>query len=102
MRKTVSTNIELHNKILVELHKIYAEKNKKYGNSFVESMKEWGFTALSIRLTDKFLRAKQLIHDKNDKIKNETDESLRDTLMDMANYCLMGVMVLDEENERSL
>ena len=30
---------------------------------------------------------------------NGTDESLRDTLLDMANYCIMTTMILDESRE---
>jgi len=92
------TNSEKHKNVLNELHDIYVQKNMLYGDSFSESIKEWGYAALGIRVTDKFLRMKKLLHS-NTLYKNETDERLRDTLLDMANYCLMGVMKLDDGDE---
>jgi len=74
---------------------IYAAKNIKYGNSYTKTYQEYGNTALLLRLEDKLGRAKQLL------MKGQTgtaDESVIDTLIDMANYAIMGVMEL-EKNE---
>ena len=87
-----------HQKIIKELHSTYREKNEKYGDSFVESVAEWGFSAAGVRITDKFMRMKGLM--KSGTLEeNGTDESLRDTLLDMANYCIMTTMILDEKSE---
>lgn len=92
------TNGEKHKKILDELHNTYNIKNKMYGDSFSESIKEWGYAAVGIRITDKFLRMKQLLRSESFG-NNGTDESLRDTLSDMANYCIMSIMQLDEKKD---
>jgi len=92
-------NEQCHKNLLEELHNTYCIKNKKYGNSFKVSIDEWGFSALGIRVTDKYLRMKGLLQNSN-LFENNADESLRDTLMDMANYCVMGVMSLDEEKQK--
>lgn len=72
---------------------IYEQKNKKYGNSFTKTYKEYGNTVLCLRLEDKLARVKQLLlHN----IEGSADESVTDTLIDMANYAIMAVMELEK------
>lgn len=85
-----------HQAILDELHKLYTDKNHDYGDSFHQMWSEEGIAMLRIRLGDKFNRFKTLSQGELSKVK---DESIRDTLMDMANYIIMGVMELDREKE---
>lgn len=68
------------------------QKNKAYGNSFDREMNEWGLPALCIRLSDKYSRLKNLI--KNPNI-DMGDESLYDTLRDLAGYSILGMNYLD-------
>lgn len=91
------SNYDKHWSLAKELYDTYVKKNQLYGDSFSDSIKEWGFAAAGIRITDKFLRMRNLIHNKNLYV-NDTDEQLRDTLLDMANYCIMTVMKLDEND----
>lgn len=73
-----------------QLNKIYEAKNRDYGNSFSKQYREYGITSSAIRLEDKFLRFKNLV-------KNEAlvkDESIEDTLIDLANYAVMTVLEL--------
>lgn len=74
----------------------YERKNHDYGNSFDVSMNEEGLAAARIRLGDKWLRFKQLSKGKEALVK---DESIRDTLLDMANYCIMTVMWMDNQDK---
>jgi hypothetical protein len=94
--KVVNSNIELHRKILDEIHDTYKRKNADYGNSFEEQFKEYGLLSSQIRLDDKMRRLKQLSKEKA----QVKDESIRDTLMDLANYAIMTVMELDKKNEQ--
>ena len=91
------TNEERHAKICDELAQIYWEKNADYGDSFHQSFLEEGWAMPRIRLGDKFARLKSLTKGGVMRVK---DESLRDTLLDMANYAIMSVMELDAEKER--
>lgn len=89
------SNIDLHKKILDEIYDTYKRKNADYGNSFGEQFIEYGLLSAVIRLDDKMRRLKQLL-------KNEAqvkDESIRDTLLDLANYAIMTIMELDKKNE---
>lgn len=88
-------NVERHRDLLFTLHESYAAKNHDYGNSFSELYAEFGLLSSVIRLSDKLGRLKTLLKAEA-KVK---DESIRDTLLDMANYCVMTVMEMDKEAE---
>lgn len=83
-------NHKLFNEIITDLEQTYIAKNKDYGNSFEESLNEFGEIAGLVRIGDKFNRAKNLSENKA----NVTDESKIDTYLDMANYCIMQAMWL--------
>lgn len=76
--------------------KIYKDKNADYGDSFSKSYKEFGIIAPVVRMSDKMERIKQLSKGEDIKVK---DESLKDTLIDIANYALMLVVEMDLEEE---
>ena len=70
------------------MYRTYRNKSHDYGNSFNDMMDEDGPIYLKGKLGDKYYRFKTLINNQN-KVK---DESLIDTLLDMANYCILGIM----------
>ncbi len=80
------------------LANVLNQKNLAYGDSFSKSLDEDGLLVLKIRLSDKFNRICNLIKRGEDK---ENDESLEDTLLDMAGYAILGLKYLKEhENDR--
>lgn len=79
-----------------ELHSTWKQKNKAYGDSFSKSVETYGLTAALTRMSDKWNRIENLIM-KSDT--NVGDEPLRDSLMDLANYCLMTVMCIEKDKE---
>ena len=87
-------NVQYHEKLCKELNDLYAKKNRDYGNSFHDTYLEEGLAMSRIRLSDKLARFKKLSH-KCDYEGSVEDESIRDTLIDLANYALMTVMELD-------
>lgn len=92
-------NVLQHESICNELIALYAKKNADYGDAFHLSYLEEGIAMSRIRLGDKFNRFKNLsrvdpISPQGRKVK---DESIRDTLIDLANYAIMTVMELDRE-----
>lgn len=82
--------IEKHAKICMELNELYARKNADYGDSFGKSFKEYGLTMACIRLEDKLNRIKSLTK----QAAQVSDESITDTLMDLANYSIMTLVEL--------
>lgn len=87
------TKVERHEELCSYLNTLYAKKNHDYGDSFHEMFLEEGWASARIRLTDKLKRFKQLT--KNPDSQQIKDESVRDTLIDLANYALMSVLELD-------
>ena len=87
-------NVKVHDRICLELNNIYEKKNADYGNSFENSLDKHGLIAGIVRMDDKMSRLISL-NSKNEQ--QVMDESLRDTLMDLANYAIMSVMWLDEQ-----
>lgn len=87
-------NVKIHEDICKELTETYKKKNADYGNSFENSLDKHGLIAGIVRMDDKMSRLISL-NSKNKQL--VLDESLRDTLMDLANYAIMSVMWLDEQ-----
>lgn len=75
----------IHREICEELHRTYLKKNADYGDSFAKLRQEYP-EAILIRLSDKLNRLKSLMGSGNIQVK---DESISDTLLDLANYCIM-------------
>ena len=88
-----------HKAICDELNSLYERKNHDYGDSFHQTFVEEGLAMTRIRLGDKFSRFKTLSRlSANDAGQQQvTDESIRDTLMDLANYAIMTILEMDEE-----
>lgn len=81
------------------LANVLQQKNLAYGDSFTKSLDEDGLLVLKIRLGDKLNRISSLI--KRGELK-ENDESLEDTLLDMAGYSILALKYLKEhENENA-
>ena len=75
-----------------ELNDLYVAKNSDYGSSFDDLLYEFGLITVVIRLQDKLKRLKTIV--KNDGEYLVKDETIRDTLMDLANYSIMTLMRL--------
>lgn len=88
------TKVERHLELCESLNKLYAQKNKDYGDSFHATYLEEGLAMARIRLSDKLNRFKSLSRSGEQEVK---DESMIDTLLDLANYSLMTVLELQEE-----
>lgn len=86
------TKVEKHKALCLEINDLYARKNADYGDSFHISFEEEGMAMVRIRLGDKLNRFKALSRGNEQMVK---DESIRDTLMDLANYALMAVLEME-------
>lgn len=92
------SKVNRHKDICLNLNELYAKKNHDYGDSFHQTFIEEGMAMARIRLGDKFNRFKTLSHNQNQKV---SDESIRDTLLDLANYAIMTVLEMDIKEEES-
>jgi len=90
--------VQRHKEICLALNELYARKNADYGDSFHQTFVEEGMAMARIRLGDKFSRFKTLSRGAEQKVQ---DESIKDTLLDLANYAIMTVLEIEEkENEQ--
>lgn len=94
-RPALSNNVEQFMSITQNMAKTYAAKNHDYGNSFEQSLDKFGLVASVVRLGDKMNRIESLTK-KEAQVK---DESIKDTLLDMANYAIMTVMWMDKNTK---
>ncbi|MBO7731590.1 MAG: DUF1599 domain-containing protein [Methanobrevibacter sp.] len=83
---------EVHRKVCDKLNDLYNRKNTDYGNSFHKTYIEEGLAMCRIRLSDKLERFKQLSKGNTQLI---NDESIQDTLLDLANYAIMTYMEIE-------
>lgn len=72
----------------------YRRKNADYGDSFGISVHKYGIIAALTRMSDKWNRLENLILNMNQE-RNVADESVLDTLLDMATYALMTYMEIE-------
>ena len=85
--------------LLDELLETYEKKNADYGDSFKKTHLQFGEIAGLVRISDKVNRLVSLSKKTPD---SQNYESKRDTYMDLANYCLMQVLVMGETESTEL
>lgn len=85
--------VEIHRKICESMTDLYERKNHDYGDSFARMREEYD-NAILIRIFDKYSRLKTL---KSGKVAQVKDESIRDTLFDLANYAVMELVEIEME-----
>ena len=88
------SKVQRHAEICKEINNLYERKNHDYGDSFHQTFTEEGMAMPRIRLGDKMARFKSLTKSGVQEVK---DESIRDTLIDLANYAIMTVLELDDQ-----
>lgn len=70
---------------------LFERKNKDYGDAFAKA----GPIGVLVRIGDKINRLQNI---NKTSITLVSDESCRDTLIDLHNYAAMAIMLLDEDN----
>ena len=89
-------NVKKFKQIASELGELYEQKNKCYNNSFGDTYQKLGLISAVTRISDKYNRLCNLAT--NPDIDN-LGESIEDTLRDMASYCIMTVMEMQNERK---
>ena len=94
-------DVQRFGRIQVELCDTFKSKNADYGNSFSQLYQEFGDNGIitaAVQISHKYHRFMNLAKG----IPTKVNESLRDTLLDLANYCILTVMELDKAKEREI
>lgn len=85
-----------YDSIVTKLKSMYESKNAAYGDSFALTYQKYGITALLIQLTHKMNRLDTLTRKPDI---SPADESVKDTLYDLANYAIMGLAEIEKEKK---
>lgn len=93
--KIINNKVAKHLAICKQLNQTYQEKNADYGDSFSETYQKLGIISAVTRISDKTNRLISLVG-KSEAERLVKDESIQDTLRDMANYAIMTLMELEE------
>lgn len=81
--------------ILEQMSDVHRRKNADYGDAAYEGYKEFGIQYYIIQLHNKLNRLKSLTKDNS---KPQVNESIEDTLLDMANYAVLALEALKRED----
>lgn len=79
---------KMHEECCNKLNPIYRSKNTDYDDSFSKNIDSMGYISAIVRMDDKMNRLKALLLNPEN-VPKVKDESIADTLMDLANYALM-------------
>lgn len=92
----MTNKVKAFETIVNEMVELYKRKNSDYGDSFGKAYKELGVISAVTRLNDKMNRLKSLTMP--NAVQKVNDESIADTLIDIANYAVMTLIELKGEN----
>lgn len=83
-----------HKELCNELNELYIKKNKEYGDSFGKAVEDLGLYSGVVQMYHKLQR---IINITQGGLTEELEyESLRDNLIDLANYALITVVEMGE------
>ena len=82
---------EAYDGVIEELSETYVKKNADYGNSFEKTLDKRGLIPAIVRMEEKMERMEKLWETEKTLV---DDESIIDTVMDLANYAIMTAMWL--------
>lgn len=96
VKQTKMDRLDIYQYILNNLEETYKNKNNDYGNSVADTYKKFGDLSFLVRITDKYNRLLTLCNPNNEqKVK---DEKIDDTILDLANYCLLWLVEKEYKN----
>lgn len=87
-----------HQELLNKLAEIYKTKNADYGDSVSETYQKYGMVSFLVRMQDKLNRVHTLTKQEA-KVQNE---KIEDTLLDLANYALLAILELQNNNTNKI
>jgi len=84
--------VEQFGEVCQEMVALFAKKNEDYGDAFADS----GTIGVLVSINNKIRRLQNIT---KTGITLVEDEKIRDTVLDLANYSVMFLMLLDEKEE---
>lgn len=95
MNKPVDINefYSVSEKYYGQLHRVLIKKQKDYGPSNIANAPGGALNGIRVRMFDKIARINNLV----DSGVDPENESLHDSFLDLANYAIIALMVLDDK-----
>ena len=79
--------------LTTKMYETFKKKRNDYGPSTRETWEKYGPISMLVRMDDKMNRFKNLVIDDTKRLVE--DESIKDTLLDLANYALITILELE-------
>lgn len=90
--------LDIYKYIINNLEETYKAKNNDYGNSVADTYEKFGDLSFLVRITDKYNRLMTLCNP-NAPEQMVKDEKIDDTILDLANYCLLWLVEKEYKNQ---
>lgn len=91
---------EFHANLCDKIHKLFTNKRSDYGPTTQETWQRFGPTSMLTRIYDKLGRIQTLFENGTLGIEQKVmDESIIDSFMDCANYCLIAILEMTKFNQ---
>lgn len=91
--KDISEFYTVSGKYYEQIHRVLVKKQKDYGPSNISSAPGGPLNGLRVRIFDKISRINNLV----DSGATPENEALWDSFLDLANYSIIALMVLDDK-----
>ena len=88
----------IYDYLLNNLAETYKAKNNDYGNGVADTYEKFGCVSFLVRITDKYNRLLTLCNS-NAPEQKVKDEKIDDTILDLANYCLLWLVEREYKNQ---
>ena len=92
----MNSKLEQCQQICDELLEMLRKKNEAYGNSFDDTYQKFGLIAVAVRLYDKVNRLAALANGAKNEV---TDESVLDTVKDLAGYAILTIRAMEDDTK---
>ena len=98
VKQTKMDRLDIYEYIINNLEETYKAKNNDYGNSVADTYEKFGDISFLVRITDKYNRLSTLCNP-NAPEQKVKDEKIDDTILDLANYCLLWLVEREYKNQ---
>ena len=88
--------LDIYQYLLNNLEETYKAKNNDYGNSFADTYEKFGCVSFLVRITDEYNKLLTLC---NPNIPEQRVKKIDDTILDLANYCLLWLVEREYRNQ---
>lgn len=98
---TFEHRIDNYKRLQADMLQTFVDKDSDYGDSFGKTYEKYGIVSALTRMSDKLNRIDNLtaINSRDSSAKMKVDESIEDTLLDLANYAMLTYLEIHKFDE---